>query len=106
MENRNYQFLSKEFHSDRVEEVLRYTCSKLSFSEVCKMFRDICYDQVAYYSNDLCSPIYKDDKRSKLNVEQCNRLQRKVSTAVDLFEQAVVNSREFDEEYLEQRLGM
>lgn len=103
MENRNYQFLSKEFHSDRVEEVLRYTCSKLSFKEVCKMFRDICYDQVAYYSNDLCSPIYKDEKRSKLNIEQSNRLQQKVSAIVDLFEQSITDGREFDEGYLTER---
>ena len=105
MENRNYQFLSKEFSMDRVEEVLKYTCSKLDFKEICKLFIEICYDQVAYYSNDLCSSIYKDNKRSKLNVEQCNRLQQKVSTAVDLFEQAIVDGRTFDEGYLEERLG-
>ena len=105
MENRKYGYLSKELNMDRVEEVLRYTCSKLNFREVCKMFREICYDQVAYYSNDLCSAIYKDDKRDKLNVEQCNRLQRKVSTAVDLYEQAIIDSRVFDENYLEERLG-
>lgn len=104
MENRNYSFIDKEIHMDRVNEVLRYTCSKLNFNEVCKMFREICYDQVAYYSNDLCSHIYKDD-RDKLNVEQCNRLQRKVSTAVDLFSQSLLDKRVFEESYLEERLG-
>lgn len=100
MENRSYSFISKEFHSDRVEEVLRYTCSHLNFKEICKMFRDICYDQVAYYDNDLCSGIYKDEKRSKLSVEQANRLQQKVSCFVDLYEQSIVDGREFDEGYL------
>lgn len=103
MKNRNYQFLCKEYHGDRMEEVLRYTCSKLSFKEICKMFREICYDQVAYYSNDLCSPIYKDDKRSKLCVEQSNRLQQKVSCMVDLFEQSITDGREFNEGYLEDK---
>lgn len=103
MENRNYQFNSKDFHSDRVEEVLRYTCSKLNFKEICKMFRDICYDQVAYYNNDLCSHIYKDEKRSKLSVEQSNRLQQKVSCFVDLFEQSITDGREFDENYLKEK---
>lgn len=103
MENRSYSFISKEFNSDRVEEVLRYTCSKLNFKEVCKMFRDICYDQVAYYSNDLCSHIYKDDKRSKLCVEQSNRLQQKVSCFVDLFEQSIIDGREFNEDYLKEK---
>ena len=103
MENRNYQFHSKEFNSDRVEEVLRYTCSKLNFKEICKMFREICYDQVAYYDNEACSPIYKDDKRTELCVEQSNRLQQKVSMMVDLFEQSITDGREFDEGYLSER---
>lgn len=105
MENRKYEFNGKDFDSRRVEEVLRYNISKLNFKEICKMFRDICYDRVAYYSQDLCSDIYKDPNRDKLNVEQCCRLQRKVSTAIDLFEQSYSDARVFDEDYLAERLG-
>ena len=104
MENRNYAFNSKEIHMDRVEEVLRYTSSKLNFSEICKMFREICYDQVCYWNSDLCGIIYKDG-RDNLATEQACRLQRKVSTAVDLFSQSIVDKRVFDEGYLEERLG-
>lgn len=105
MKNRDYDYLGKDLNMDRVNEVLMYVISKLNFKEICKMFREICYDQVAYYSKDMCSKIYKDEKRDRLNVEQCNRLQRKVSTAVDLYEQAIVDERTFDENYLEERLG-
>lgn len=103
MENRNYQYLSKQLDMNRVEEVLRYTCSKLCFREVCKMFREICYDQVAYYSNDLCAPLYKDGKRSQLSIEQANRMQQKISMLVDLFDQSIVDGREFDEDYLKEK---
>lgn len=105
MENRKYNFNGKDFNSRRVEEVLRYNISKLNFKEICKMFRDICYDRVAYYSKDLCADIYKDPNNDPLYIEQCCRLQRKVSTAVDIFEQAITDGRMFDENYLEERLG-
>lgn len=103
MEKRNYTYLSKNFDAKRVEEVLMYVSSRLNFKEICKMFRDICYDQVAYYNNDDCSQIYKDENRSKLNVEQSNRLQQKVSCFVDLFEQSITDKREFNEDYLKEK---
>ena len=99
MEKRDYEFLSKELNMNRVEEGIKYLASHLNFREICKVFREISYDQVCYYSSDSHSPIYDDKKRSKLNVEQCNRLQRNVSTAVDLYEQAI-SGREFSEDYL------
>ena len=103
METRNYQFISKNFDMERVNEVLKYVCSHLDFKEICKMFREICYDQVAYYNNDDCSQIYKDEKRTKVNIEQANRLQQKVSCFVDLFEQSITDYREFNEDFLKSK---
>ena len=102
--DREYSFLKKEIDMSRIEKVLLYVISKLSFAEICKLFREICYDQVCYYSEDSKGIIYKQD-RSALNKEQACRLQRKVSTAVDLFSQSVIDGREFDEDYLSERLG-
>lgn len=105
LSKRNYPFLRKKIDMDRVTIQLLDTISNLSFEEICKMFREICYDQVAYYSDEHKGLIYQVD-RSPLNKEQACRLQRKVSTAVDLYSQSVVDGREFEESYLESRLGL
>lgn len=102
--DRDYPFLDTKMDWKRVEPVLMYVISKLSFIEICRMFREICYDQVAYYSDEHKGLIYKQD-RTPLNKEQACRLQRKVSTAIDLFSQSVVDGREFNEDYLSERLG-
>ena len=104
VEPREYPFLDKSIRMERVNNVLLDVISKLSFTEICKMFREICYDQVCYYSEEHKGIIYKED-REPLNKEQACRLQRKVSTAVDIFEQSVVNKRIFEEGYLDERLG-
>lgn len=103
MENRNYPFIDKNLNMERVTDVMKYVCTHLNFKEVCKMFREICYDQVAYYDKKNCSQIYKDNNRSKLNIEQANRLQQNVSCFVDLFEQSITDGREFNEDYLKQK---
>lgn len=103
MENRNYPFIDKNLNMERVNEVMKYVCKHLNFKEICKMFREICYDQVAYYGKDSCSQIYKDTNRGQKNIEQANRLQQKVSCFVDLYEQSITDSREFNEEYLQEK---
>lgn len=102
---RNYSFMKKGIDMDRVNTQLLEVISNLSFEEICKMFREICYDQVCYYSEDSKGIIYKTD-RSNINKEQACRLQRKVSTAIDLYAQSVVDAREFEEDYLTERLGL
>lgn len=104
VKQRDYPFMDKSIRMDRVNKVLLDVIQKLSFTEICKMFREICYDQVCYYSEEHKGIIYKED-REPLNKEQACRLQRKVSTAVDIFEQSVVDKRIFEESYLDERLG-
>lgn len=103
---RNKSFYSKELDIEVVEPMLMEVIKTLSFEEICKLFREVCYDQVCYYSEDNKGIIYKDESYSKLNREQACRLQRKVSTAVDLFAQSIIDKREFDEDYLTERLGL
>ena len=93
-------FYSKELNLDRMNKVLEYVISTLTLQEVLKMIREISYDMVCYYGEDLCSKIYKDKEYSKLNQEQACRLQRLLSSACDLFGQSIINKREFDEGYL------
>lgn len=104
MEKRNYSFYDKNIRMDRVNDVLIDVISQLSFYEICKMFREICYDQVAYYGEENKSIIYNGEYE-QLNIEQANRLQRNVSTAVDLFSQSILGKRVFDEKYLAERIG-
>ena len=102
---RRYPFLQKGIDMERVNLQLLDVISNLSFDEICKMFREICYDQVCYYSEEHKGLMYRED-RTSLNREQACRLQRKVSTAVDLYAQSVIDGREFEESYLEERLGL
>ena len=104
LEPRDYNFYRKEMNTDRVFKQLKEVISNLSFEEVCKMFREICYDQIAYYSGENKGIIYKGNY-SQRNIEQATYLQRKVSTAIDLYSQVIVCKREFDENYLKDRLG-
>lgn len=93
-------FFSNELNMERMEAVLNYVIENLTLQEVLKMIREISYDMVCYYDEDLCSRIYKDKEYSKLNQEQACRLQRLLSSACDLFGQSVIDKREFDEGYL------
>ena len=93
-------FYAKELNLDRMNKVLEYVISTLTLQEVLKMIREISYDMVCYYAEDLCSKIYKDKEYSKINQEQACRLQRLLSSACDLFGQSIINHREFDEGYL------
>ena len=93
-------FYAKELNLDRMNKVLEYVISTLTLQEVLKMIREISYDMVCYYDEDLCSKIYKDKEYSKINQEQACRLQRLLSSACDLFGQSIIDKREFDEGYL------
>ena len=93
-------FYAKELNLDRMNKVLEYVINTLTLQEILKMIREISYDMVCYYDEDLCSKIYKDKEYSKLNQEQACRLQRLLSSACDLFGQSIINHREFDEGYL------
>lgn len=93
-------FYAKELNLDRMNKVLEYVISTLTLQEALKMIREISYDMVCYYDEDLCSRIYKDKEYSKLNQEQACKLQRLLSSACDLFGQSVIDKREFDEGYL------
>ena len=93
-------FYAKELNLDRMNKVLEYVISTLTLQEVLKMIREISYDMVCYYGEDLCSKIYKDKEYSKLNQEQACRLQRLLSSACDLFGQSIIDKRVVDEGYL------
>ncbi|MBO7615017.1 MAG: hypothetical protein J6T15_04915 [Bacilli bacterium] len=106
-ERRDYQFYDDELNEEVWTNIMMYSCTRGSFKEVCKAFREVCYDQVSYYGEDNCSPIYKDEEKYPREViDQLTYLQRKISTAVDLYEQGLVNGRKFDWDYLVSRLGV
>lgn len=106
LEPRSYSFYSNDFNMDTVENLIGYMCSRGNFKEVCKAFREVCYDQVAYWGDDSHSPIYDNlDKYSELDIENINFLQKKISTVVDLYTQMLVQGNHFDRSYLESCLG-
>lgn len=101
MENRT-NFYDQEINSERAESALHELAKKCTFSEICWIFRNICYDQVAYYGEYSHSKIYDEKDRTELNIEQANRLQQRLSTFIDLYNQSIIDKREFDENYLKQ----
>lgn len=92
----------KELDMNKVIEAKEYLEERLNFSEICKLFREICYDKVAYWSESNKGVVY-DGTYEPLNIEQANRLQQAISRDVDLFEQSVVRKRTFDEGYLREK---
>lgn len=104
METRK-SFYDDEMIYERMDEVLRDVCSKLTLKEVLKMIREISYDMVCYYGEDNKGIIYQKEEYSSLNREQARQIQRMLSTACDLFCQSVVQHREFDEGYLNKWLN-
>lgn len=103
---RDYSFYKPGLDMDRVQKVLKEVISELSFDEVCKMFREICYDQVCYYDNELKGHIYNNSEYTQKHIEDATFLQRKVSTAVDLYAQVITDKHTFNEDYLRERLGL
>lgn len=106
MDVRDYSFNSEHFEHKVWANIMTYACTRGSFKEVCKAFREICYDQVSYADEDNHGVIYDDEKKYPQEVrEQATYLQRKISTAVDLYEQCITDGRSFEWSYLEDRLG-
>ena len=93
-------FYAPGLDMDRVYYWVEEVAKNLSFEEICKLFREIAYDQVSYLDKDNCSIIYRSDKYSKLNREQANRFYNQARTICDLFAQSISDKREFNEDYL------
>lgn len=103
MKNRE-DFYSNEFNSERAEEALRELCKKCTFTEISWIMRNITYDQVAYYSEDLHSKIYDDKDYSEKLKEDLNAMQRAISARLDLFEQMLIRKNSFNSDYINKYL--
>ena len=93
-------FYAPELNMDRVYYYVEVLAKNCTFEEVCKIFREIAWDQVRYSDANDCSIIYRSDKYSKLAREQANRFYNQARTILDLFAQCISDKREFNEDYL------
>lgn len=84
---------------NKVLDAMEYLEDHLTFEEICKTFRELMYKQVSYWCEEDKGKIY-DVSYSQTNIEQATRIQQKLSTCVDLYEQVVNRHREFEEDYL------
>lgn len=106
LDKREGSFYEDSLNMDTVENILKYSCQVANFKEVSKMYREVSYDQIAYWSEDSHSPIYDHpEKYSELDIENLTFLQKKISTAIDLYTQMLVQGNHFDRKYLEDQLG-
>lgn len=92
-------FYDKELDIKRADKMMQLLISKCSLKDILWIAGNIIYDQVAYYDQNTKSRIYCGEY-SNLNVDQANRFQQQLSALLDLFEQSIINKREFDENYL------
>ena len=76
--------------------------NNLTFEEICKCFREIMYAQIAYYGEDNCGSIYNGTYGDE-QINQATRVQQKLSTCVDLYNQIISNRRVFDDSYLREK---
>lgn len=93
------RFYSNDFDYNRAHAVMIDLISKCNLKELIWIFRQIIYDQVAYWDDNVKSILY-DGSYSKLTIEQANRFQSQLSTLLDLFEQSIIDKREFNTDYL------
>lgn len=98
MEKRK-DFYANELNMERMNEVLNFVISNLTLKEVLKMIREISYDMVCYYDEDMKGIIYKENFNENHRWQAC-QLQRLLGSACDLFEQSIVGRREFNNDYL------
>lgn len=93
-------FYAPGLNMDRVYYWVEELARNCSFEEICKIFREIAWDQVRYNSEKDCSIIYKSDQYSETVREQANRFYNQARTICDLFAQCISDKRAFDESYL------
>ena len=86
----------------KINEAWEYLNNNLSFMEQCKLFREICYDKISYYSDEDKGIIY-NGKYSQKNIEQATSIQQQISTMISLYEQIIDDKREFESGYLKSK---
>lgn len=103
MNNHRKVFLSNELDVSRAYETFEYLVKKCTLKEILWIIRNISYDMVGYWDEDNCGVIYKLEGYSEINREQACQIQRDLSTCCDLFGQSIIDKREFEEDYLNNR---
>lgn len=94
-------YYAREINLNRANELLTLLISKCTFKEINWIYKSLAYDLVSYYDQNTKARLY-DGTHTDLNVEQANRLQQQLSSITDLFEQSVIDKREFNEDYLKE----
>lgn len=87
---------------EKIDEAWKYLDDNLSFMEQCKLFREICYDKISYWSEEHKGIIYNGEYSQK-NIEQATSIQQQISTMIDLYSQIINGKREFEERYLKSK---
>ena len=95
-------FYADDFNSERANEAWTQLITKCTLKEILWIMRNIAYDQISYYSAENKGRIYNGSYDEK-HIEQAGYLQKDLSTMCDLFGQVIINHRNFDEGYLEER---
>lgn len=88
-----------------LEKVFKYKDelqNNMTFEEIVKCFREILYEPISYWDENHNGIIY-DGTYNNAQIEQATRIQQRLSTCLDLYNQIISSHREFDESYLKDK---
>lgn len=93
-------FYANELDMDRVMEMLKVVSSQLTLSESLRMMREMVYDMTSWWSEDSKGVVYNGDY-SENHIWQATMLGNGLRALADVFNQSIVDKREYDKDYFE-----
>lgn len=96
-------FYANELNMERVREAVKVIIAQLNLNEVLRLVREVAYDQVCYYDDDLKGALYNGlhGEYEQEHIEQATTLQRNLRSACDLFAQSIICKRFFERDYFD-----
>ena len=91
-------FYANELDMDRVMEMLKAVSSQLTLRESLKMMREMVYDMTSWWSEDSKGVVYNGDY-SENHIWQATMLGNGLRSLADVFNQSIVDKREYEEDY-------
>ena len=85
---------------DRTMEMLKVVSGQLTLRESLKMMREMVYDMTSWWSDDNKGIVYNGEY-SEDHIWQATMLGNGLRALADVFNQSIVDKREYDQDYFE-----
>ena len=91
-------FYANELNMDRMFEMLKAVSGQLTLRESLKMMCEMVYDMTSYWSDDNKGIVYNGEY-SEDHIWQATMLGNGLRALADVFNQSIVEKREYDQDY-------